>query len=144
MLKQTVEFTNLDGEKVQTDLYFNVSKMELLEIGLDTFVDRIKRMSQEKNALGILKELKEFAHMAYGEKSEDGKRFVKSIESLERFKSSPAYDEFLFTLVTDVQKSVSFVNGLFPDEYIEEIKSRVEAANKSNEKHADLIKKTQI
>lgn len=144
MLKQTVEYTNLEGDKVETDLYFNISKMELIEIGLDTFVERIKVMSQEKNALGILKELKEFVHAAYGEKSEDGKRFVKSAERLERFKSSPAYDEFLFGLATDVQKSVSFVNGLFPPEYLEEIKSRIDSANKNNEKHADLIKKTAL
>ena len=144
MLKQTVEYTNLEGVKVETDLYFNISKIELLEIGLDTFVERIKKMSQEQNALGILKELKEFVHTAYGEKSDDGKRFVKSIDMLERFKASPAYDEFLFGLATDVQKSVAFVNGLFPDEYLEDIKARIDSANKSNEEHAELLKKTSL
>lgn len=144
MLKQTVEYTNFEGVKVETDLYFNINKLELLEIGLDTFVARIKRMSQEKDALGILKELKEFVNAAYGEKSEDGKRFVKSTEMLERFKASPAYDEFLFGLATDVQKSVAFVNGLFPEEYLAEIKSRIDSANKSNEEHAELLKKTSL
>lgn len=144
MLKQTVEYTNFEGVKVESDLYFNINKLELLEIGLDTFVERIKKMSQEKDALGILKELKEFVNTAYGEKSEDGKRFVKSTEMLERFKASPAYDEFLFGLATDVQKSVAFVNGLFPEEYLAEIKARIDSANKSNAEHAELLKKTSL
>lgn len=127
MIKETVTYTNFDGDEVQSDLYFNMSKMEILTLGVQEISGRLQKMVQEKDILKILEYTKDIVHDAYGERSEDGKRFVKNAEILERFKSSPAYDEFLFSIVTDAEKQTKFIRALFPEEVIQAMSERIKA-----------------
>lgn len=127
MIKETVTYTNFDGDEVQSDLYFNMSKMEILTLGVQEISGRLQKMVQEKDILKILEYTKTIVHDAYGERSEDGKRFVKNAEILERFKSSPAYDEFLFSIITDADKQTKFIRALFPEEVIKAMSDRIQA-----------------
>lgn len=136
MIKETVKYTNFNNEEVESDIYFNMSKMEILDLGVDNFAERLNRIAKERDARNVLEEVKYIVHAAYGEKSEDGKRFVKSEEILSKFKSSPAYDEFLFTLLTDVDKASAFINALFPEEVLDKMKARVEEGVKKVEKQS--------
>lgn len=139
MIKETVKYTNLNGQEAETDLYFNMGKMEILEIGIGNLGETLAKITKEKNNQQVLKYFKKIVHMAYGERSEDGKRFIKNEEVLDRFKSSPAYDEFLFGLLMDESRAVKFVNGLFPKEVIEEMHGQI-AGEKSAE--TGVVKET--
>ena len=51
---------------------------------------------------------------AYGVKSPDGKRFIKSDELSDEFMQTEAYSDLFMTLITDAQAAADFVNGVMP------------------------------
>ena len=61
---------------------------------------------------------------AYGEKSADGKRFIK-IDDNGRplaiaFEQTPAYSEIFMELATDADAGAAFINGILPADLIKE------------------------
>lgn len=79
----------------------------------------------EKNQYWIEKhryyELKHFClqypiwRKSYGEKSPDGKRFVKSEELSTAFSQTEAYSQLYMELATDADKAAEFINGVIPN-----------------------------
>ena len=51
---------------------------------------------------------------AYGEKSADGKRFIKNDDIRDGFAQTEAYSELFMELATDANAAASFVNGIVP------------------------------
>lgn len=125
MIKETVKYENFDGEQVETDLYFHMSKMEILAVGVNNLAGSLDKIVKEKDIQKILEEVKKIVHGAYGERSEDGRRFIKNEEVLDRFKASPAYDEFIFTILTDHNKASRFINAIFPEEVLQSMNQRM-------------------
>ena len=62
----------------------------------------------------IIKVFKELVLKAYGEKSPDGKRFIKSDELSTAFAQTEAYSELFMKLATDDKAAADFVNGIIP------------------------------
>lgn len=125
MIKKTVAYTDFNGEKTTEDLYFNLSKAELLnmEITKDgSFSKYLIDISQSNKAKDVLEIMKELILSAYGERSEDGKRFHKSKEKSEAFATSEAFSELLFGLLADADEASSFFLGLLPDDVRERAK----------------------
>jgi hypothetical protein len=58
--------------------------------------------------------------LAYGKRSEDGKRFVKNANVREEFESSEAYSALFMELVTDTDSAIEFINGIIPQGMAEE------------------------
>ena len=52
--------------------------------------------------------------MAYGQKSADGRRFVKSEELTQEFLQTEAYSELFIKLLTDENAASDFINGIIP------------------------------
>lgn len=63
--------------------------------------------------------ISELVLAAYGVKSDDGKRFVKTESIREDFRASAAYDVLLSELINDETKMAEFVNGLVPKRLIQ-------------------------
>lgn len=117
MYKKTITYTDYDGVERTEDFYFNLSKAELLDMELLTpggLSGRIEQIINAKNQVELIGLFKEFIQKAYGVKSPDGRRFVKSAENLEDFMSTEAYSELYMELATDTDKALEFVNGLMP------------------------------
>ena len=68
--------------------------------------------------------------MAYGEKSEDGERFVKSKELSDAFMQTEAYNQLFTSLLTDANKASKFINSVFPKELVEEAMKQQKAEQK--------------
>lgn len=117
MLKETRTYTDYDGVERTEDFYFNLSKAELLEMqasetgGLDKYIERITKEQDMKKIIAFFKEL---VLLAYGKKSDDGKRFIKSDEISKEFSETEAYSDLFMELATDADKAAKFVNGLIP------------------------------
>ena len=80
MLKKTVVYEDFDGNVRTEDLYFFIPKTELTEMELSTpggFARKLERISTEADGGEIMKTFKEIILMAYGEKSADGRAFIK-------------------------------------------------------------------
>lgn len=117
MLKKTMTYTDYDGNQRTEDFYFNLTRAEIMEMdlsasgGLDKLITKIVA---EQDGAKIVEIFKKIILGAYGEKSLDGKRFVKSPELSEAFSQTEAYSDLFMELATDAEKAATFINGIVP------------------------------
>ena len=71
--------------------------------------DMIRRVVAAQDMPTIIKVFKDFIFKAYGEKSPDGKRFVKSEELSTAFSQTEAYSQLYMELAAE------FINGVIPN-----------------------------
>lgn len=117
MLKKTLTYTDYNGNERTEDFYFNLNKAELVEMEMGTeggLAEKIKKIVAANNTSAIIKEFKELVLKAYGEKSEDGKRFIKNAEIREAFSQTEAYSQIFMELATNADAASEFVNGIVP------------------------------
>lgn len=119
MLKKTITYTDYDGNERTEDFYFNLTKAEIVEMdlvadgGLQKLVDKITKEQDSKRLVEMFKDL---IIKSYGEKSLDGKRFVKNEEIQEAFAQTEAYSELFMELAFDADAASKFVNGIIPSD----------------------------
>lgn len=117
MLKKTIKYTDFNDVEREEDFYFNLTRAELAEMqlskegGLQAWLEKIVKTDNQPELIKIFKNI---ILKAYGEKSADGKRFIKSEEISEAFAQSAAYDEFFIELISNEAKAAEFINGLMP------------------------------
>lgn len=117
MLKKTMTYVDYDGNQRTEDFYFNLTKAEIMEMdlsasgGLDKLITKIVA---EQDGAKIIEIFKKIILGAYGEKSLDGKRFIKSPELSEAFSQTEAYSDLFMELATDAEKAATFINGIVP------------------------------
>lgn len=118
MLKKTMTYTDYNGNTRTEDFYFNLSKAELAEMdlstegGLDAYINKIIKAQDVSSLISIFKEL---ILKSYGEKSADGRRFIKSKEISDGFSQTEAYSDLFMDLATNTDSATAFVNGITPD-----------------------------
>lgn len=117
MIKKTITYEDFNGTNRTETFYFHFSQAEILEMEMSVaggFAERIQKIVDAKDQPAIIKLVKDFVLDAYGEKSADGKRFMKSDEIRTAFVENPAYSEIFMELATDATKAAEFVNGVVP------------------------------
>lgn len=119
MITKEITYTDYNGQERTEKYQFNFTKAELTEMelsvngGLSAMMERIKETDDRPELMRIFKEL---ILKAYGVKSADGKRFVKSDELRTEFSQTEAYSELYMELVTNTESAITFFNGLIPDD----------------------------
>lgn len=117
MLKKVIPYIDFDGnERVET-LHFNLTQAELVEWEMSQaggLSKAIEKLAQEKDLPKIITLVKGIIMKAYGEKSADGRYFVKTEEALQKFLSTEAYSILFMELATDAAAATAFVNGIKP------------------------------
>lgn len=118
MLKKTVTYTDFDGAQQTEDVYFNLSKAELIETELSaeggSFQTELQTIIDSKDPKVIIGAFKTLLSKAYGVRSADGKRFIKSPELFEEFTQTAAYDALFTELATDGEAGAAWVRGVIP------------------------------
>ena len=117
MLKKTITYEDYDGNKRTEDFYFKLSKAEIMEMELSVsggMTQMLNRIVAERDGEKIIKTFKEIILKAYGEKSPDGKRFIKSEELSTAFSQTEAFSQLFMELATDADAAAKFVNGIIP------------------------------
>lgn len=125
MLKKTITYTDYNGVERTEDFYFNLSKAEIMEMEMGTtggLAEMIQKVVAAQDAPTIIKIFKDLVLKAYGEKSADGKRFIKSEEIAEAFSQTEAYSILFMELATDAEAASDFVNGIIPVDLQEQVK----------------------
>ena len=118
MLKKTITYTDYNGAERKEDFYFNLTKAEIMEMEMSTsggLTEMINRIVAAQDAPAIIKIFKELVLKAYGVKSPDGKRFIKSDELATEFAQTEAYSQLFMELATDADAASAFVNGIVPN-----------------------------
>lgn len=117
MLKKTIVYEDFDGNKRTEDFYFHLTKAEVLEMEMGVsggMSQMLKRIIAEQDSKRIIETFKDIILKSYGEKSPDGKKFVKSKELSTAFSQTEAYSQLFIELATDADAASNFVNGVLP------------------------------
>lgn len=126
MLKKTITYTDYNGLERKEDFYFNLSKAEIATMEMSTeggLAEMITKVVEAKDQVAIIKIFKDLVLSSYGEKSADGKRFIKSDELSTAFSQTEAYSIIFMELATDAEKAAEFVNGIIPADMSKQLAS---------------------
>ena len=124
MLKKTITYIDYNGTERKEDFYFNLSKAEIMEMEMGTtggMVEMINKIVAAQDAPAIIDMFKKMILKAYGEKSADGKRFIKSEELSTAFSQTEAYSIIFMELITDADASAKFIEGIIPPDAAKEL-----------------------
>ncbi len=115
MIKKTIKYTDFNGKENEETLYFNLSQTELtkMELGTQGGMSNYIKEAVESGDNGKILEL--FTKMlleSYGQKSEDGKRFVKSPKMKEEFAQSAAFDALFMEFIQHPETAEAFAKGI--------------------------------
>lgn len=122
MYKKLIKYTDYNGVEREEPFYFNLNKAELVKWegsttgGMRAMYDNIIA-AQDKEALISLFET--IIQKAYGEKSADGKRFMKTPEILQNFIATEAYSNLFIELASNDEAATEFMNGIMPPDLLE-------------------------
>ena len=131
MIKWPITYTDYNGEEHTEDFYFNLNKAEIMELNLkanDAYGEYLQRIVDQRDGEKIAEAFKNLILKAYGEKSPDGKRFMKKDENgrplADKFAETEAYSVIFMELATDADAAAAFVNGIIPAKYSKEIEKQ--------------------
>lgn len=117
MLKKTITYTDYNGTTRKEDFYFNLTQAEVTELEVSVeggLVEQINRIIAAQNGKVIIETFKDIILRAYGEKSPDGRRFIKNQEVRDAFAQTEAYSNLFMELATDAKAASEFVIGIVP------------------------------
>lgn len=121
MITENIKYTDYNGVEREEKFLFNLSKAELMEMEMGTtggLTEMIQKIVETQDAPSIIKIFKELILKAYGEKSADGKRFIKvndqGVPLSIGFSQTEAYSQLFMKLATDADAAAKFVRGIVP------------------------------
>ena len=128
MYAKKIKFTDFNGNEREQTFYFNLSKTELTEMqlshdgGLQTYIQRIVDTQDTAKIMEVFKDL---ILKSYGEKSDDGMRFIKKDpvrgKLADEFEQTDAYSELFIELAQDEKAASEFINGILPASVQQEV-----------------------
>ena len=130
MQRVTVTYEDFDGNSVQEELFFNLSKAELIRMELDNSVPLSVMASRVQENPGGTDSYRFATYLitkAYGMRSADGRRFHKSAEQTADFETSPAYDALLEKFMEDVDFAAGFIGGILPKDLMDQAQALIDA-----------------
>lgn len=117
MLRKPITYIDYDGNQRTEDFYFNLTKAEVAEMELSIdggLVKMIEKIAAAQDGKRIIEVFKDFILRSYGEKSADGRRFIKSQELRDAFSQTEAYSQLFMELATNADAASAFINGVVP------------------------------
>ena len=131
MLKKTINYTDYNGNERTEDFFFNLSKAEIMEMELSTvggLAETIQKIVATQDAPAIIQIFKDIILKAYGEKSADGRRFVKEdangYKLYKSFEQTEAYTNLFMELATNAEAAAAFINGIVPADMSKQIATK--------------------
>jgi hypothetical protein len=123
MLKKTITYKDFNDDEVSEDFFFHLSKAELIELELSHkggLSEALKRIIASEDGKAVIAEFKNIILSSYGQRSDDGKRFIKNQQLRDEFESTEAYSTLFMDLVLNTDSAIEFINGVIPKDMAEE------------------------
>lgn len=121
MLKKEISYVDYNGDKVTESLYFNLSSVEQTRLfarytkgGYKDLEEYAKHLMDIKDTEAMVTMVEDVILSSYGEKSPDGRAFVKTRAVRESFEYSIAYSVLFEELLTNEASMRAFFQGLVP------------------------------
>lgn len=132
MLKKTITYTDYNGNERTENFYFHLDEDEIFDMEMSV-TGGLRQMLQtivdKQDIPNIIATFKDLIKRSYGEKSPDGRRFIKSKELTEAFCQTRAFTKLYMELISDAEKAAAFVNGIVPAELGAAMKKKEEEEN---------------
>lgn len=119
MLQREFTYKGYDGEMHTDTWLFNLTQADLLKLNMGSFGgldDLMKRMIREDRPKELVDMFEALILSAVGEKSPDGRRFIRTQEIRDEFYQTEAYSQLFTELVTNGEKLKAFILAIIPDE----------------------------
>lgn len=141
MLIKKIKYTDFNGVEREEEFYFNMSKADVIKWmttnGNYTLDAVLMKLVRTENVRDLIGEIDYLITESYGEKSLDGKRFMKTPEIKASFVESNAYSELFMEIASDAKKAAEFFNGILPDDLANSIQ---EALRSNPDDLPDVVK----
>ena len=145
MHKKNITYTDFNGDERTDAFYFNLSDAEILELQVSYGGDMSRIMSnmlEKRDAKGLLGIITDMIKTSYGEKSNDGKRFMKNQEITDSFVTTDAYSKLVLELLNDEKEFEKFMTNVIPSakrEALNEIIRKREQGGDTEDESSDNI-----
>lgn len=123
MISKKIKYKDFNGDEREETFYFGLMESEVIELetsmegGLTEFG---KRIIECKNVPEIMALFKKLILLTYGEKSADGKYFIKEDPVKGKlatyFMQSPAFSALYMEFINNPEKGAEFFNEVIPAE----------------------------
>lgn len=123
MYVKRLTYKDFNGTERTEDFYFSLTEAEALEMELTTpggVVAMLQKIIDEKDTKKMIEYWKNFLVTSYGEKSPDGKYFVKDPEKTKMFTYSKAFSDLFVLFSTNDIEAAKFVRGILPGDISDE------------------------
>lgn len=124
MLKKEIAYIDYNGVERTETFHFNLSKAELMDMEMSVtggFGEMVNRIISTKDVPALMDIFKDLIRRAYGVKSADGRRFMKSKELTDEFVQTEAYSDLFMELALNSDEAAKFVNGILPPDFDKKI-----------------------
>lgn len=129
MLEKTITYKDLDGNDRTETFRFHMNHSEVVEWivsnGNYTLDKVLLKISEERNARDVVNVFKDLIRRSYGEKTLDGRGFVKTEEIWNKFYYTEAYSQLFMELISDAKKASDFFNAIIPTDLSQKIQDLV-------------------
>ena len=116
MIKKTISYVDFNGTQRNDDYYFHLSVPEATRFaarfGEQGWEAGIKKIVESGDLTEVLDLFEDIILTSYGQKSPDGRTFVKNKEMREDFSNSEAYAQLFEELVTSGDAMTQFAKGI--------------------------------
>ena len=121
MYAKKIKFTDFNGNEREQTFYFNLTKAELTEMQLSHdggLAEYMQRIIDSQKTSEIAEVFKKLILMSYGEKSDDGMRFIKRDpvrgKLADEFEQTDAYSELFMELTSAASSSALAIAPFIP------------------------------
>lgn len=124
MVIKKIKYKDFNGVEREEEFMFNLTEAEITEMELMTeggLSDSIKKIIAAQNTPQIIETFKNLLLKSYGQKSADGRLFIKNEKLTEEFTQTNAYSQFFMELATDDKAAIAFINGIIPESMRERV-----------------------
>lgn len=116
MIKKTISYVDFNGTQRNDDYYFHLSVPEATRFaarfGEQGWEAGIKKIVDSGDLREVLDLFEDIILTSYGQKSPDGRTFVKNKEMRENFSNSEAYAQLFEELVMSPDAMTQFAKGI--------------------------------
>lgn len=135
MYKRTIKYTDFNGVERTQDFYFYLSKTNLTKLNSRVeggIQNKFEKMINKIDVKELVATVEELILSAYGEKSDDGTRFIHNDQLSTEFSQTPAYDDLFMSLINDPDALADFIKKILPQDLQVKIEEEMAKGNVPN------------
>lgn len=129
MISRTVKYVDYFGVEKEETFWFNMSRTDLIRLEASEeggWEDRLRKMIDTKDANQAYLFFEQFIKESYGVRTPSG-GFDKDERHYKEFRSSAAYDEFVWYFIEHPDEAGSFINGIVASVKKSETSDKIDA-----------------